>query len=75
MIHTGDRYINPLTDSAEIAKFDANELRSYEQSVNAYRDIKNGMDAAKEEGIELGRKEGSEEGQKEIARNLKQWVC
>ena len=53
-----------LFEAAEIAKFDSNELRSYEQSINAYRDIKNSLDTAK--------KEGKAEEKKDIARNLKQ---
>ena len=51
----------------------------YEQSVNAYRDIKNGMEAKYEEGFgkghEEGRKEGHEEGLKEgIAKGEKNGV-
>ena len=63
------RVFEQLFSTAEISKFDTNELRDYELSSNAYRDIKNGMDTAKEEGRkegrEEGRKEGREEGRKE----------
>lgn len=59
--YTGERYINPLT-AAEIAKFNTEERREYEQSSNAYRDIKNGMDSAKREGIKEGIKQGIKQG-------------
>ena len=47
-----------MFEEAEIAKFSQQELREYEDSLKAYRDIKNSIDTAKEE----GRKEGREEG-------------
>ena len=59
-----ERVFTKLFEAAEIAKFDSNELRSYEQSINAYRDIKNSLDTAKKEGIA--------EGVVKTARNLKQ---
>jgi len=43
-------------------------VESYEQSINAYRDIKNSLDTAKKE----GKAEGRAEGIAETARNLKQ---
>lgn len=48
-----ERYISLLTDFGF-----KQELREYEDSLKAYRDIKNSIDTAKEE----GRKEGREEG-------------
>ena len=51
-----------MFEEAEIAKFSQQELREYEDSLKAYRDIKNSIDTAKEEGREEGRKEGREEG-------------
>ena len=59
------RVFEQLFSTAEISKFDTNELRDYELSSNAYRDIKNGMDTAKEEGRKEGREEGRKEGRKE----------
>mgnify|MGYP000929981161 FL=1 len=56
------RVFDKLFKTAEIAKFKPLELKAYEQSVYAYRDIKNGIDTAKKEGLEQGRKEGIEEG-------------
>ena len=85
-----ERYISLLTDfgfdrlfeEAEIAKFTPQEIREYETSKMAYRDIKNSVDTAKREGIaegmEKGMKEGLEKGRAEgmnqrsldIARNM-----
>ena len=72
-----ERYISLLTDfgfdrffeEAEIAKFTPQEMREYETSKMAYRDIKNSVDTAKREGIaegkEIGMKEGMEKGREE----------
>ena len=55
-----ERYIK-----AEIAKFTPQEMREYETSKMAYRDIKNSVDTAKREGIEIGMKQGMEKGMKQ----------
>ena len=72
-----ERYISLLTDKvfdrlfeeAEIAKFTPQEMREYETSKMAYRDIKNSVDTAKREGIaegmEKGMKQGMEKGIKQ----------
>ena len=76
-----ERYISLLTDfgfdrlfeEAEITKFTPQEMREYETSKMAYRDIKNSVDTAKREGIaegmeiglEKGMKQGMEKGMKE----------
>ena len=64
-------------------KIEENKLREYEDSLKAYRDIKNSLDTAKREGvaegIEIGREEGRAEGRAEgeqskaidIAKNWK----
>lgn len=72
MLQSGEKYINPLTDSktAEISQLTTEDLRAYELSVNAYRDIKNGIDAAKKEGIEKGIAIGTKNKALEIARNM-----
>jgi flagellar biosynthesis/type III secretory pathway protein FliH len=57
-----ERVFTKLFEAAEIAKFDSNELRSYEQSINAYRDIKNSLDTASKEGFTKGKIEGKAEG-------------
>ena len=59
------RVFERLFQTAEIAKFNTQERREYEQSSNAYRDIKNGMDTAKREGIKEGIKQGLEQGIKQ----------
>ncbi|MGN9178006.1 hypothetical protein [Segatella copri] len=51
---------------AEIAKFTPQEMREYETSKMAYRDIKNSVDTAKREGIAEGMKKRS----LEIARKM-----
>lgn len=48
-----ERYISLLTDLGF-----KQELREYEDSLKAYRDIKKSIDTAKEEGREEGRVEG-----------------
>ena len=68
-----ERYIK-----AEIAKFTPQEMREYETSKMAYRDIKNSVDTAKREGIaegmeiglEKGRAEGKHEANTETAQRL-----
>ena len=77
-----ERYISLLTDfgfdrlfeEAEIAKFTPQELREYEASKIAYRDIKNSVDTAKREGIaegmEKGMKKGMEKKSLEIAKKM-----
>ena len=60
-----ERYIK-----AEIAKFTPQEMREYETSKMAYRDIKNSVDTAKREGIEIGRAEGKHEANTETALRL-----
>ena len=65
-----ERYISLLTDfgfdrlfeEAEIAKFTPQEMREYETSKMAYRDIKNSIDTAKQE--------GKNEKALEIAKNM-----
>ena len=50
---------------AEVAHFTREELKSYEDSKKFYRDIKNSMDTAFEEGKVEGKVEGKEEGKVE----------
>ena len=67
-----ERVFTKLFEAAEIAKFDSNELRSYEQSINAYRDIKNSLVTASKEGFTKGKVEGKAEGIAETALKMKQ---
>ena len=48
---------------AEVAHFTREELKSYEDSKKFYRDIKNSMDTAFEEGKEAGKEEGLKQGE------------
>ena len=45
-----DKVFDRLFKEAEIAKFTPEELREYEDSLKAYRDIKNSIDSARREG-------------------------
>ena len=47
-----------LFETAEIARFSPEEYQSYEDSLKYYRDIKNSLDTAREEGREEGLEEG-----------------
>ena len=61
-----DKVFDRLFEEAEIAKFTPQEMREYETSKMAYRDIKNSVDTAKREGIaegmEIGMAKGKQEG-------------
>ena len=61
-----DKVFDRLFEEAEIAKFSPLEMREYEASKKAYRDIKNSVDTAKREGIA----EGMEQRSLEIARKM-----
>lgn len=79
MLFTEDRYINPQTDfgfkrlfeQAEISRFNPQELKQYEDSVNAYRDIVNAINTAIKDGFAEGKAkaEGWAEG---IAKGIEQ---
>ncbi len=49
----------------EIAKFNPEETKLYEESINAYRDIVNAINTAKKDGYAEGREEGLAEGIRE----------
>ena len=66
-----DKVFDRLFEEAEIARFTPTELREYEDSLKASRDIKNSLDTAKREGIEIGRAEGEQSKAIDIANNLK----
>ena len=55
-----------LFNQAEIARFSKTELREYEDSLKAFRDMKNSLDNAEEKGIAKGKKNKAIE----IAKNL-----
>ena len=74
-----DKIFDRLFQVAEIARFTPTELREYEDSLKAYRDIKNSIDSARREGRAEGHAEGLAEGlaeghaeeKKVIARKMK----
>jgi len=61
-----EKIFDQLFETAEIAKFTPEQVQSYEDSLKYYRDIKNSLDTAKEEGKE----EGKIEEKFAIAKNL-----
>lgn len=61
-----EKIFSKLFAAASVARFTPTELREYEDSLKAYRDIKNSLDTAKEE----GREEGREQRNIEIARKM-----
>ena len=69
-----EKVFTKLFEEAEIAKFTPTELKEYEDSLKAYRDVKNSIDTALEKGREEGREEGRAEGREqrniEIAKKM-----
>ena len=61
-----DKIFDRLFKEAEIAAFTPEELREYEGSLKAYRDIKNSIDTARREGEAKGREEGRAEGRLDV---------
>ncbi len=56
-----DKIFEKLFKIAEIAKFNTEERMDYEESIKVYRDLRNSIDTAKEEGIEVGKIEIAKE--------------
>jgi len=67
-----EKIFKKLFKTAELAKFSQDQIRSYESSLKYYRDLKNSLDTAKQEGFEKGIEKGEKNKQIEIARNLKE---
>jgi predicted transposase/invertase (TIGR01784 family) len=69
-----EQVFDQLFESAEIARFTPDQVRSYEKSLKYYRDMKNSLDTAfdegKQEGKAEGRREGKEEGMKERDKEI-----
>lgn len=69
-----ERVFNRLFEAASIGRFTSSQLREYEDSVKAYRDIVNAVNTARTEGLEEGLEKGREEGERkkqiEIARQM-----
>ena len=66
-----ERIFTRLFDAAQIAKLTTEELRQYEISVNAYRDIENAVETAKKDGERIGLEKGKKEANLATAKNLK----
>ena len=68
------KIFSKLFAAASVARFTPMELREYEDSLKAYRDIKNSLDTAKEqgreEGLAKGRAEGRAEGIATVAKTM-----
>jgi predicted transposase/invertase (TIGR01784 family) len=58
-----DEVFEKLFKNAEIAKFSPAERTAYQDSLKYYRDVKNSLDTAKQEGIVEGEAIGLEKGQ------------
>ncbi len=53
-----EQIFEKLFEAAEIARFTPDQIRSYEDSLKYYRDLKNSLDTARDEGWEAGIEEG-----------------
>ena len=65
-----EKVFTKLFEEAEIAKFTPTELKEYEDSLKAYRDIKNSIDTALEKGREEGRAESKNLKAIQIAKKM-----
>ncbi|MCS7037382.1 MAG: Rpn family recombination-promoting nuclease/putative transposase [Saprospiraceae bacterium] len=61
-----ERVFQRLFEAAEIARFNPEERQLYEESLKVYRDLKNVVDTARDEGKEEGRAEGRAEKEREV---------
>ena len=68
--NSNKKIFTKLFNAAAIARFSPTELREYEDSLKDYRDIKNSLDTAKEEGRAEGREEGRAEGIAMVAKMM-----
>ena len=70
-----ERVFTRLFDQAEISKFNPQELKSYEDSMNAYRDIVNAIKTAEKKKFAEGKAEGRAEGKAEgIAEGMEKGI-
>ena len=65
-----EKIFSKLFAAASVARFTPMELREYEDSLKAYRDIKNSLDTAKEQGREEGLAKGRAEGIALVAKTM-----
>ena len=57
-----EQIFEKLFEAAEIARFTPDQVRSYEDSLKYYRDIKASLDTKFEEGMQKGIEEGMQKG-------------
>ena len=70
-----EQIFDKLFATAEIAKFTTEQIRSYEDSLKYYRDLKNSLDTAREEGIEKGIEKGIVQGiEKGIVQGIEKGI-
>ena len=64
-----EKVFEQLFETAEIARFTHEQLNDYEDSLKYYRDLKNSLDTAYDDGVKKGIEQGIEQGEvrKEIA--------
>ena len=67
-----DEVFTQAFEKAELAKFGQEDLEKYEMNLKIYRDYKNTVDTAFDEGKLEGKLEGKQEGKLEIAKALKE---
>lgn len=65
-----EQVFEKVFETAEIAKFTPDQINSYEDSLKYYRDLKNSLDTAKEEGVAQGFAQGVEQGKQEAVKNV-----
>jgi len=65
-----ERIFKKLFAAAEIARFTPEEARQYEESLKYYRDLKNSLDTAREEGEAKGEAKGQTKERMKIAANM-----
>ena len=70
-----ERVFTRLFEQAEISKFNPQELKSYEDSVNAYRDIVNAIKTAEKKKYAEGRAEGRAKGRAEGERKAREAIA
>ena len=71
-----DRIFRKLFEVAEVAKFNTEQMESYQHSIKVYRDLQNSLDTAEAKGEKRGHAKGLKEGEKnkstQIALNFLQ---
>jgi len=70
-IFKGEHVFEKAFEKAELAKFTPREIDSYENSLKIYRDLKNVIDTARDEGEARGILQGSSKRAMEIAAQMK----